>query len=93
MNEFAFMADDQLPYRVDIDSLKGAGTTPVNAVCAALSAGQRIPRGMRDGKEAAMYLFWNYEANPAWLELISVLEHNRFPSGITITGRQSRDSP
>ena len=81
MNRFTLLGNGhQLPYRVEIDGLRGAANTPVEAVCAALSAGGKIPAGMRNGKEAAAYLFWNYEATPAWVELISVLEHNKFPA-------------
>ena len=80
MNHFTVLGNGhQLPYRVTIDGLKGAATTPVGAVCAALSAGGKIPAGMRNGKAAAAYLIWNYEPSPPWLELIQVLEHNEFP--------------
>ena len=80
MNLFFNLGDGhQLPYRVNIDGLRGAADTPVGAVCAALSAGGKIPAGMRDGKAAAAHLIWNYEPSPPWLELIRVLEHNEFP--------------
>lgn len=81
MNHFTDLGNThELRYRVQIDRLMGAGDTPVHAVCAALSAGGIIPAGMRDGKAAATHLFWHYESNPAWVELIKVLELNKFPS-------------
>ena len=79
MNLFEFIHGDELPYRVQVDRLHGAGVEPRQAICAALSAGGKIPIGMRDGPSAAAYIFWNYEANPAWLELIKALESNEFP--------------
>ena len=80
MNRFETLEGNELPYRVEIDNLKGAGTTPVGAICAALSVGHKIPTGMRDGKATARYVFWHYDANPAWVELIRALERNEFPS-------------
>ena len=79
MNIFSLVPGDELPYRVTIDGLSGAGDTPVRAICAALSAGGRIPAGMRDGKVAARYLFWHYDPHPGWVELIGALERNKFP--------------
>ena len=80
MTTFEILPGDELPYRIKIDGLSGAGVDPRGAVCAALSAGHRIPAGMRDGRGIATYLFWNYEPNPYWLELIRALEHNKFPA-------------
>ena len=80
MTTFEILPGDKLPYRIKIDGLSGAGVDPRGAVCAALSAGHRIPVGMRDGPSAAAHLFWNYEANSSWVELIRVLEHNKFPA-------------
>ena len=71
-------ADGELPYRIEVDNLSGAGTSPATAAMAALSAGGRIPVGMRDGKAAAAYIFWRYEHNPEWLQLIRILEINKF---------------
>ena len=89
MNAFSVRVGDELPYRVRIDNLEGAGTTPVGAICAALSVGGKIPPALRGdthspvswhGKDVASYLFWNYEINPSCNELIRALEHNKFPA-------------
>lgn len=79
MNHFSIIEGDELPFRVAIDNLRGSGITPVGAICAALSVGGKIPSRMRDPKTVAAYLFWNYEANPAWVELITALQQNQFP--------------
>jgi len=72
------IVNGELPYRINIDNLRGAGKSPSSAAMAALSAGGKIPAGMRDSKAAAMYLFWNYEANSNWEKLIHILEKNEF---------------
>jgi len=69
------IVNDDLPYRIQIDALEGAGQNIKSAAMAALSAGHKIPMGMRDGKQAAMYIFWNYEVNSDWYRLISLLEN------------------
>ena len=72
------IVDDELPYRVEIDSLFGAGISPSGAVMAALSAGGRRPSGNRDRKAFARYLLWYFEPNPDWVKLISILENDTF---------------
>lgn len=72
------MGKDELPYRVEIDGLRGASISPSGAVIVALSAGGKIPLGMRDRKAVASYLFWNYETNPDWVKLIHILEADTF---------------
>jgi len=76
MLNFTYAENDELPHRVIIDDrLHGAGRTKSDAVVAALSVGRKFPSDLRDDKKAiASYLFWNYEANPGWSELIHVLE-------------------
>ena len=68
----------ELPYRIEIDNLRGAGVSPISATIAALSAGKRIPSGLRDPLEVASYLFWNYDSNPGWARLIHILYVNSF---------------
>ena len=80
----------ELPYRVEIDNLRGASETPAGAVVAALSAGHKIPSGKRNPKGVANYLFWNYEANPDWARLIHILEKNTFDPYICPECRQYR---
>jgi len=72
MVEFSYIENDGLPHRVTIDNrLHGAGQTKSDAIIAALSVGQMIPAELRGNKKAiAGFIFWNYEANPDWVELI-----------------------
>ena len=84
----SIVTDSVLPYRIEIDKLRGSGDSPSRATMAALSAGKRIPAGTRDRKEAASYIFWNYESNPDWVELISTLERDEFPNTICPECRQ-----
>lgn len=70
--------DGELPYRIKIDGLYGAGDTPSRAAMAALSVGGHIPAGMRDRWGVAMYVFWHYEANPSWVQLIRILWRDSF---------------
>ena len=72
----------ELPYRVEFDKLKGAAMSPSRAVIAALSAGHKIPAGMRNRKDVASYVFGNYAANPDWVKLISILENDSFKEAI-----------
>lgn len=81
MIQFSHLQHSELPFRVQINSLSGAGDTPAGAIMAALSAGDKIPRGERDRMAAARYLFWNYEPSQDWVALIAALEKNQFPSG------------
>jgi hypothetical protein len=75
MLNFTYIENDELPHRVVIDHLHGAGQTRSDAVVAALSAGNVFPPELRGDKKAiAAYLFWNYRANPDWVELIHILE-------------------
>ena len=70
--------NDELPYRIQIDELRGAGDSPSGAVIAALSVGKKIPIGLRDRTEAARYIFWNYQTNAVWAKLIHILEQDKF---------------
>lgn len=75
MLEFSFVRGDELPHRVVINNLRGAGQTKSDAVLAALSAGKIFPFELgRNKKAVANYLFWNYYSNPDWLQLVSILE-------------------
>ena len=70
--------EGEFPYRIRIDNLYGAGDSPARAAMAALSAGGKIPRGMRDASSAVTHLFWNYEPTANWVRLIHILEHDTF---------------
>ena len=70
--------DAELPYRIEIDGLKGASKTPSGAAIVALSVGGMIPKGIRDRKDIARYIFWNYEENTVWRKLIEILENDIF---------------
>ena len=72
------IVNGELPYRVEIDGLRGAATSPSQAVLAALRVGKKIPPGCRSPKDAAAFLFWSYEPNTDWVRLIHILEHNTF---------------
>lgn len=78
MLNFTYVENDELPHRIEIDErLYGAGKTKSDAVVAALSVGNVFPPDLRGDKDAiASYLFWNYTANPDWVELISILDDN-----------------
>lgn len=67
----------ELPYRIEIGGLLGAGDTPARAVLAALRVGRKVPQNC-NAKEAAQYIFWHYEANPIWVRLIHILEKDTF---------------
>ena len=70
--------NDEVPYRIQIDELRGAGDSPSGAVIALLRVGKKIPTGLRDKKEVARYLFWHYQTNAVWAKLIHILEQNKF---------------
>ena len=70
--------NDELPYRIQIDELQGAGDSPSGAVIALLRVGKKIPTGLRDKKEVTRYIFWNYQTNPDWAKLIHILENDKF---------------
>jgi len=72
------IANDELPYRVEWGKLKGAGDTPVSAMLAVLRVGKYIPVDIKDGKEAAKYIFWNYQSFTPWAKIISILDTNSF---------------
>ena len=78
MIETEIIKNTELPYRIQIDELRGAGDSPSGAVIAALSVGKKIPIGLRDKKEVARYIFWNYQTNPDWAKLIHILEQDKF---------------
>lgn len=73
-----YIKGDELPYRIEIDRLSGAGISPAEAAMAALRAGGKIPAGCGDSGEAASYIFWNYQTNSSWVELIRILEKDSF---------------
>ena len=73
MLKFEYIKENELPYRVQIDNIFGAGITEKKAIMAALSVGGFIPKGCRDPKKAGWYLFWNYNFNPAHITLIQKL--------------------
>ncbi len=72
------IVEGELPYRIEFDELSGASVSPSGAVIVALSAGGKIPRGLRDRNAVAGYLLWHYEANPDWVKLIHILEKDTF---------------
>ena len=73
------LKDDELPYRIEIDNLRGAAKSPAKATLAALSVGKIISPEMRnDPKLAASHLLWYYEANPDWVKLIEILNNDTF---------------
>ena len=69
---------EELPYRVDWGNLKGAGDTPAGAMLAALRIGKYIPFNTQDRKEAARYIFWNYQSLTPWAKIIHILDTNSF---------------
>ena len=69
---------DELPYRVEIDGLKGAAISPARAVIAALRVGGKIPRGADDPKDVAGFLLWNYHSTSGWVQLIRILCNDKF---------------
>jgi len=81
---------DELPYRIEIDGQwKGAATTPAQAVVAALSVGDLVPRDILHPvqgrgclpwyyKDVARYIFWNFESTSTWASLIHILSNNKF---------------
>lgn len=73
-----YIKGDELPYRIEIDRLSGAGTSPATAAMAALSVGGKIPGGCRDRDEAAGYIFWNYQTSFEWKRLIHILSKDTF---------------
>jgi len=73
-----YVEGDELPYRIQIDNLRGAGISPAKAALAALSVGSKIPAGCRDRQEAAGHLFWNYQTSYEWRQLIHILSKDTF---------------
>jgi len=73
MIKFEYIEGNELPYRVNIDGVLGAGTTEKGAIMAALSVGRFIPKGCRDPKKAGWHLFWNTEFNIDQIILIQKL--------------------
>lgn len=71
------VVEGELPYRVEIDGLHGAADSPRQAVLTALRVGRRVPQGC-DASGAALYIFWNYKANPMWAQVIHILEQDTF---------------
>ena len=74
---------DELPYRIEIDSLSGMGISPARAVMAALSVGREIPTGLRNPEEAAEHIYkervdGNYLDSSDWMEVIRILNEDSF---------------
>jgi hypothetical protein len=81
---------DELPYRVEIDDhWHGAAQTPAQAVIAALSVGNLVPRDITHPpqgrgylpwyyKDVARYLLWSYEYTYGWTRLIKILCNDTF---------------
>jgi len=74
---------DELPYRIEIGHLQGAGISPAKAVMAALSVGKEIPTGLRNSEEAVKHIFkkrvdGNYHDSSDWTEVIRILNENSF---------------
>ncbi|KKN21873.1 hypothetical protein LCGC14_0921020 [marine sediment metagenome] len=69
---------DELPYRVQINTVKAAGVTLVAALMRALEMTGEVRRGTQP-IEAARHLFWRYDSdgNPAWAQAIAALEGSR----------------
>ena len=76
----------ELPYRIKWGKLKSAGDSPVAAMVRILSIGGYVPINIKDGKEAAQYIFWKYHTIPPWAEIIHILDTNSFS---TLTKHQS----
>lgn len=68
---------DELPYRISMDDMQGAGVTPDRAVMAALSAAGEIPAGLRDPKQAARHIFQKHQPSD-WIEIIRILIEDEF---------------
>lgn len=75
-----WVVEGELPYRIKIANLEGAGDSPARAAMAALSAGGIIPAGTTDHYKAASIIFWNYgpATCPSWAKLVRILEKDTF---------------
>ena len=73
MIKFDYIKGDDLPYRVKIDGVFGAGITEKKAIMTALRVGKLIPEGCTDTKQAYTHLFWKYEVSEGWNILIQKL--------------------
>lgn len=72
-----YIEGDELPFRIDIDgNLKGAGTTPSLAIMAALSVGNKIPKGRRDCDAAIEHLTKHNEMSDNLHQMIIILRKN-----------------
>lgn len=72
------VANDELPYRIKWGRWKAAGDSPGNAVIRMLSLAGYLPSDIANRKEAAKYIFWNYQSFTPWAKIISILENNSF---------------
>lgn len=83
---------DELPYRIKLsykgNIVYGTGITPATATMAALSIARMIPSGLRDNKEAARIIFWDYEPNKNWSRLIHILINNTFKEENEMTDKE-----
>jgi len=68
----------ELPFRIEIGGLRGAGSSPVEATLAALSVGKLIPPGMRNTEDAIEYLHKNFKDDHNRTILINILRRNKF---------------
>ncbi len=73
MLKFEYIEGHELPYRVNIDGVLGAGINEKGAIMVALSVGGYIPKGCRDPKKAGWHLFWNTDFNLEQIDLIQKL--------------------
>jgi len=78
MIKTTIIKNDELPYRIQIDKLQGAGENPASAVMAALSVGGKIPAGMRDREKAVAYILDTYPIDRDWVYITQILEENKF---------------
>ena len=78
MIKTTIIKNDELPYRIQIDKLQGAGENPASAVMAALSVGGKIPTGLRDRGKAIKYILDTYPIDRDWIYITRILEENKF---------------
>jgi len=80
MLETKVINGDELPYRIDWGNLHSAGVSPAIATIRLLSIGGYLPNRIKDAKEAALYIFWNYQSFTPWAKIIHILDTNSFGS-------------
>jgi len=70
--------DRSLPYHIDIDGLKGIGSSPASAVIAALRVGGKIPRQLKNKDKVRQYILDTYPIDRDWVYITQILEENKF---------------